>query len=184
MAIMKASTPPPLCCKRAAVVSVLMLLATLFSHVEAQNCSHDGGLWGSLKDSIEPATHSVRESICSRYNGLSDKGRFLAGACVGFGASRFAIGTTVKTVKTVGAAYIAFEALEYAGLLKEARSGENKKLMAQSRDYFLRTVDGIRHDIRTQLNPNKVQSRVKISMEKDKPGTVGFGTGAFLGFTL
>lgn len=92
---------------------------------------------------------------------------------------------TVKTVKTVGAAYIAFEALEYAGILEEARrSNKNRQLMAQTRDYVLRTVDGIRHDIRTQLNPKKVQGRFRRAMEKDKPGTVGVLTGAFLGFAL
>lgn len=77
-----------------------------------------------------------------------------------------------------------FEALEYAGMLKDARTPQNKQIIAQTRDYLLRTVDGIRHDVRTQLSPKKIQSRVKNSMEKDKAGTVGFGTGAFLGFAL
>ena len=80
--------------------------------------------------------------------------------------------------------YNRFEALEYCGLLKEARREENKQLIAQSRDYVLRSIDSIRHDIRTQLHPSKISSRVKRSMKKDKPGTVGFGTGAFLGFAL
>ena len=47
-----------------------------------------------------------------------------------------------------------FEALEYCGLLKEARREENKQLIAQSRDYVLRSVDSIRHDVRTQLHPS------------------------------
>jgi hypothetical protein len=128
--------------------------------------------------------HSVRAKIEAKYNGLDDKGRFLAGACAGFGASRLAVRTTVKTVKTAGAAYIVFEALEYAGVLKDARSGKNKQLLAQSRDYLLRTVDGIRHDVRTQLKPSKMSQRFKRGMAKDKAGTVGFGTGAFLGFAL
>ena len=49
------------------------------------------GLWGSLKDTIEPIKQPVEDSICSKYRQLSDKGRFVAGACVGFGATRFAI---------------------------------------------------------------------------------------------
>lgn len=81
--------------------------------------------------------------------------------------------------------FIRFEALEYAGIYKDARiSGENRALLVQTRDYVLRTVDGIRHDVRTQLNPTKIQKRIKSSMDKDKAGTVGFGTGAFLGFAL
>ena len=35
----------------------------------------------------------VQDSISSKYNNLSDKGRFLAGACVGYGASRLAVGS-------------------------------------------------------------------------------------------
>mmetsp|Transcript_13315 Transcript_13315/g.23387 ORF Transcript_13315/g.23387 Transcript_13315/m.23387 type:complete len:155 (+) Transcript_13315:72-536(+) len=136
---------------------LIFLLLNLLPPIKAQKCSHGGGLWGGVKDSIEPIVQPVQDSISSKYNNLSDKGRFLAGACVGFGASRLAVGTTVKTVKTVGAAYIAFEALEYAGLLKKASSSKNQKLLAQNRDYFLRTVDGIRYDIRTQLHPQRYQ---------------------------
>ena len=84
-----------------------------------------------------------------------------------------------------------FEALEYAGILKEARSSYNlrstkgnEQLIGQARDYLLRTMDGLRTDIRTHLHPQKVKRLVQESMERDKPGTVGFGTGAFLGFIL
>eukprot|EP00585_Thalassiosira_rotula_P004697 CAMPEP_0196139080 /NCGR_PEP_ID=MMETSP0910-20130528/6485_1 /TAXON_ID=49265 /ORGANISM="Thalassiosira rotula, Strain GSO102" /LENGTH=208 /DNA_ID=CAMNT_0041399763 /DNA_START=14 /DNA_END=640 /DNA_ORIENTATION=+ len=151
---------------------------------------HGGGLWGTMKETIyEPIIQPATESIVTKYNDLSDEGRFVASACVGFGASKVAIRATVNTVKTVGAAYIAFEALEYCGLLQEARSyasPSNQKLLAKSRDYVLRTVDGIRHDIRTQLlnQPNAISKKIKASMERDKPGTVGFSTGAFLGFAL
>ncbi len=61
--------------------------------IQAQNhCSHDGGLWGSLKSSIAPITHPVQDSLCAEYNKLSDTGRFLAGACAGFGASKIVVG--------------------------------------------------------------------------------------------
>mmetsp|Transcript_10758 Transcript_10758/g.23854 ORF Transcript_10758/g.23854 Transcript_10758/m.23854 type:complete len:181 (+) Transcript_10758:59-601(+) len=163
----------------------LFLLLSLIPPIQAQLCLHDGGMWGSLKHKVEPLTQPIQDSLTSKYNKLSDKGRFLTGACVGFGASRFAVRTTMKTVKTIGAAYIAFEALEYAGILKEARSNkETKQLLAQTRDYCLRTMDGIRHDIRSQLQPKKIRSSFNCSMKKDKAGTVGFGTGAFLGFAL
>jgi hypothetical protein len=83
--------------------------------------------------------------------------------------------------------FVRFEALEYCGLLKEARRTaykNNQQLITQTRDYILRTVDGIRYDMRTQCNPTTVSRRVKICMKKDKSGTMGFGTGAFLGFAL
>ncbi|KAL7537870.1 hypothetical protein ACHAXR_008131 [Thalassiosira sp. AJA248-18] len=146
----------------------LLLFISLLLPVKAQDAySHGGGLYGSIKDSIELMKQPVQDSICSKYNNLSDRGRFITGACVGFGATRVAIG-----------------ALEYAGILKEARSEKNEQLLAQTRDYFLRSVDGIRHDIRNQINPKNISSKFKRSMEKDKAGTVGFGTGAFLGFAL
>ena len=81
--------------------------------------------------------------------------------------------------------HLRFEALEYAGILKEARrSSKNKQVLAQTRDYFLRTVDGIRHDVRHQLDPTRMHRRLKRRMGSDRSGTVGFGTGAFLGFAL
>ena len=64
--------------------------------VEAQSgrrCSHDGGLWGSAKETVEPMVRPVLDSICSSYDKLDDNGRFIAGACVGFGASKFAVGS-------------------------------------------------------------------------------------------
>jgi hypothetical protein len=78
-----------------------------------------------------------------------------------------------------------FEALEYAGILKEARSTkEGDEIIVKTRDYLLRTADGIRVDIRTNLNPNAIKDRIDKSMKRDKHGTTGFGFGAFLGFVL
>jgi hypothetical protein len=94
---------------------------------------------------------------------------------------------TVRAAKTVGAAYIAFEALEYAGLLKEARANSNKEnraLLERSRVYVLKTIDGIRHDIRETLNPAMIRKRIDEGLKNDKPGTVGCVAGTFLGCLL
>lgn len=88
-----------------------------------------------------------------------------------------------------------FEALEYAGLLEEARinvrnfknnnlNEKNRKMLSRTRDNILNTMDGVRRDIRTTLNPQKVQAFVAERMEKDRSGTTGFGAGAFFGFLL
>lgn len=78
-----------------------------------------------------------------------------------------------------------FEALEYAGLLKEARNNkENRALFEKSRDYVLRTMDGIRHDIRETLNPARIKDRIDEGMKKDKAGTVGCVAGTFMGCLL
>lgn len=85
----------------------------------------------------------------------------------------------------MGAAYIAFEALEYAGLLKEARVNKsNRELIEQYRDYLLRTVDGIRQDIRTTFTPTMVKRRIDEAMKRDKAGTAGLGAGVFMGLLL
>ena len=125
---------------------LLLLVAAAPAAVDAQGggrrrYSHDGGLWGSAKDAVEPILRPACDSMRSRYDSLNDNGRFLAGACVGFGATKLAVGgesvrllialpspyllspsihfrrnpsptfptprtATVKTLKTIGAAYI------------------------------------------------------------------------------
>mmetsp|Transcript_77 Transcript_77/g.117 ORF Transcript_77/g.117 Transcript_77/m.117 type:complete len:176 (-) Transcript_77:1948-2475(-) len=163
----------------------LIALSIAPSHSQQRNYNHDGGLWGEAKRAASTIATPVEKAVQERYDTLSDRGKFVAGAAFGFGASRFAVSTTVNTVKTVGAAYIAFEALEYAGILKEARSTkEGDAIIAKTRDYLLRTADGLRMDIRTNLNPNALKERIDRNMKRDKPGTTGFGTGAFLGFIL
>lgn len=163
--------------------SLLVVLA-VSSIVGGQVCPHDAGLWGQLKDTAVDVTKPVRRSMDATYNRLDDKKKFGVCAVVGFCASRFAVRTTIKTAKTAGAAYIAFEALEYAGILDEARTPENKALVKRARDYVLKSIDGFRHDIRSNLRPSKVHDRIQKGMKKDKSGTTGLGTGAFLGLVL
>jgi hypothetical protein len=80
---------------------------------------------------------------------------------------------------------IRFEALEYAGLLEEARANKrNRAILEKSRDYVLRTIDGIRHDIRETLNPSKIKIRIDKGLKRDKSGTVGCVAGTFMGFLL
>ena len=76
---------------------LLILVAAAPAAVDAQGggrrrYSHDGGLWGSAKDAVEPMLRPACDSMRSRYDGLNDNGRFLAGACVGFGATKLAVG--------------------------------------------------------------------------------------------
>lgn len=181
--LLQSTTMPPL--RSFLLLFTLITLSIAPAHSQQRNYNHDGGLWGEVKRCADTIATPVEKVAHERYDKLSDRGKFVAGAAFGFGASRFAVCSTVNTVKTVGAAYIAFEALEYAGILKEARSTkEGDAIMAKTRDYLLRTADGIRCDIRTNLNPNAVKERIDRNMKRDKPGTTGFGTGAFLGFVL
>jgi hypothetical protein len=73
----------------------IVLVAAESAVVEAQSgrrYSHDGGLWGSAKEAVEPMVRPVFGSICYNYDKLDDNGRFIVGACVGFGASKLAVG--------------------------------------------------------------------------------------------
>ena len=66
------------------ILSIVVLSS--FTIIKAQSA---GGLWGSVKEKIEP----INDTIRTRYNRLSDRNRFITGACVGFGASRIVIGS-------------------------------------------------------------------------------------------
>ena len=168
------------------LVVIILTASPTAVHAQSRFYSHDGGLWGTTKDVLDPVLRPALDSCLIKYNNLSDNGRFVTGACVGFGTAKFVISTTIKALKTVGAAYIVFEGLEYAGILKKyARQTKSQQAaLAHARDYVLRTVDGIRHDVRIQINPQVIHNRWNRSMKKDKPASVGFATGAFLGFIL
>ena len=176
------------------VIVIIIISSSLPTAIHAQqqqqqqrSHSHDGGLWGATKDVIDPIVRPTIDSCQLKYNSLSDNGRFVTGACVGFGTAKIVIGTTIKALKTVGAAYIVFEGLEYAGILQKGYSHQTKSqqaALAHARDYVLRTVDGVRHDVRNTINPEVLRNRWNRSMKKDKAGSVGFATGAFLGFIL
>ena len=67
------------------IISIVVLLSS-FTVIKAQSA---GGLWGSVKEKIKP----INDTIKTKYNRLSDRNRFLTGACVGFSASRIVIGS-------------------------------------------------------------------------------------------
>ena len=74
---------------------LVSLAFTLFSPARAQDgVSRDEGLWGTVKDKVvEPIVlRPAREALGPRYRALPDQGRFVVGACAGFGASRIAVG--------------------------------------------------------------------------------------------
>lgn len=68
------------------LIILIVVLSSSFTIIKAQSA---GGLWGSVKEKIEP----INDTIRTRYNRLSDRNRFITGACVGFGASRIVIGS-------------------------------------------------------------------------------------------
>ena len=69
----------------------LVALSIAPSHSQQRNYNHDGGLWGEAKRAAATIATPVEKAVQERYDTLSDRGKFIAGAAFGFGASRFAV---------------------------------------------------------------------------------------------
>ena len=69
----------------------ILLAFSIIAPVHSQQ--HDGGAWGEVKRATDKIITPVGAAARKRYEKLSDRGKFLAGAAVGFGASRFAVGS-------------------------------------------------------------------------------------------
>lgn len=114
-----------------------------------------------------------------QYDKLPDQGKFATGAVVGFTTSKLAVRSAVKFVKIAGAAFVATEVLEAAGILEMdsftgTESSENIKRKAISK------IGEFRKSIRKRFDGKNI----KRWMEADKMGTFGAAAGAFFGFLL
>ena len=113
----------------------------------------------------------------SQYEKLPDQGKFATGAVVGFTTSKLAVRSAVKFVKIAGAAFVATEVLEAAGILEmdtfaETETSENIKQKALSK------IGEVRNSIHKRFDGKNL----KRWMESDKMGTLGAAAGAFVGF--
>mmetsp|Transcript_18934 Transcript_18934/g.38901 ORF Transcript_18934/g.38901 Transcript_18934/m.38901 type:complete len:163 (+) Transcript_18934:133-621(+) len=114
-----------------------------------------------------------------QYDNFPDQGKFATGAVVGFTTSKLAVKSAVKFVKIAGAAFVATEVLEAAGILEldsfaETETSESIKRKALSK------IGDIRKSIRNRLDGKNI----KRWMETDKMGSFGVAAGAFFGFLL
>ena len=73
------------------LIAILLLALSIIAPVHSQQ--HDGGAWGEIKRATDKIITPVGAAARKRYEKLSDRGKFVAGAAVGFGASRFAVGS-------------------------------------------------------------------------------------------
>ena len=81
--------------------SFFLLLLTLAlsiapAYSQQRNYNHDGGLWGDIKGAAATIATPVEKAVHERYDTLSDRGKFVAGAAFGFGASRFAVSSEFR----------------------------------------------------------------------------------------
>mmetsp|Transcript_22798 Transcript_22798/g.63603 ORF Transcript_22798/g.63603 Transcript_22798/m.63603 type:complete len:160 (-) Transcript_22798:1476-1955(-) len=117
-----------------------------------------------------------------KYDGLPESGKFATGAAIGFGGSRVAVNSAVGVVKFAGAAFVASEVLNAAGLLDDipSFSDEQVQLAESMKRRALKTAQGFRQKVRDSVNPAKVQS----FLETDKMAAMGLAAGAFVGFVV
>lgn len=147
------------------LLSILLLLSLLLAPATADD--------NSLKGPID--------FLKQKYEELPENGKFATGAITGFGLSRIALKSAVTVVKFAGAAFVATEAMNAAGVLDDiqmpdayAEGTENFKRRA------LLAADGFRCTIREKFNPDKLQGLMKT----DRMATMGFCSGAFVGFVV
>lgn len=79
-------------CQSLLILILITLSSSFITPINAQklnSCNHSGGLYGTVVSTVEPINDKVR----NKYNSLSDRGRFITGACVGFTASRVIVGS-------------------------------------------------------------------------------------------
>lgn len=130
---------------------------------------------------------AVVDPLWKRFEELPPKGKFATGAFAGFAASRIAVGTVTKTVKIAGAAFIASEVMNAAGVFDKLDmniSDEQSALLGTARRRLTSTVNGFRKKVRQQLSPAKIQANVESAVRKERMATLGAAAGAFAGCIL
>lgn len=132
----------------------------------------------SAKDSPFKSTYDY---LKQKYDELPENGKLATGAVAGYGMSRVAIKSAVTVVKVAGAAFVATEALNAAGVLDEIKfpdslSDERENLKRRA----LSVANGFRNGVRDRLKPETLRK----FMETDRMASIGFASGAFLGFVV
>eukprot|EP00985_Skeletonema_marinoi_P000033 scaffold8_cov142-Skeletonema_marinoi.AAC.26 len=87
--LLQSTTMPPL--RSFLLLFTLITLSIAPANSQQRNYNHDGGLWGEVKRAADTIATPVEKVAHERYDKLSDRGKFVAGAAFGFGASRFAV---------------------------------------------------------------------------------------------
>ena len=115
----------------------------------------------------------------NQYDKLPDQGKFATGAVVGYTTSKIAVRSAVKFVKIAGAAFVATEVLEAAGILEMDTFADSESSQSIKKN-AINKIGEFRNSIRKRLDGKNF----KRWMETDKMGTLGAAAGAFFGFLL
>jgi hypothetical protein len=147
------------------LISILLLLSLLLSPARAE------------ENPLSPYYDYLKQ----KYDDLPDNGKLATGAIAGFGVSRVAIKSAVTVVKFAGAAFVATEAMNAAGILDDipypdSFSDERENLKRRA----LAVANNFRNGVHRQVNPE----RLRLLMKTDRMATLGFCSGAFVGFLV
>merc|ERR1711862_812662 len=132
-----------------------------------------------MGDQCENALTSIKK----KFDTLPKPAKVGVGAAAGFVGSRFALRTVVTTAKIAGAAFVVSEVMHITGVAEEVPSfinEENAEKVKQIKDKVVKQANGVRMQVRRQLNP----SNVKQMVENERETALGFAGGALLGFVL
>eukprot|EP00562_Extubocellulus_spinifer_P007479 CAMPEP_0178505422 /NCGR_PEP_ID=MMETSP0696-20121128/19121_1 /TAXON_ID=265572 /ORGANISM="Extubocellulus spinifer, Strain CCMP396" /LENGTH=142 /DNA_ID=CAMNT_0020134729 /DNA_START=81 /DNA_END=509 /DNA_ORIENTATION=- len=132
------------------------------------------------------------QSLRDQYDSLPPKGKFATGAVVGFVGAKIAVGSAVKAAKVAGAAFIASEVMNAAGVFNDIDLPDSvdnvlddaKPFMQIAKKRTLTTINDLRTTVREKINPAKLRENLEEAMVKERMVTLGAATGAFVGLAL
>ena len=128
------------------------------------------------KEIIQKWVSSARE----QYEALPDQGKFATGAVIGYSTSKLAVNSAVKFVKIAGAAFVATEVLEAAGILDMETTFADRESSESFKRKAINKIGEIRKSVRSRFD----SENIKEWMKTDKMATLGAAAGAFFGFLL
>mmetsp|Transcript_22767 Transcript_22767/g.49534 ORF Transcript_22767/g.49534 Transcript_22767/m.49534 type:complete len:171 (+) Transcript_22767:155-667(+) len=164
--------------KKRLIPILLFVCITFFC---SQSVCVDAASSSSSGDAIDPKEILEKwvSSAREQYENLPDQGKFATAAVVGFTTSKVAVNSAVKFVKIAGAAFVATEVLEAAGILDKDAFTET-----EATESIKRKAIGKIGDIRTSIRRRLDGQNIKRWMETDRMGSLGAAAGAFFGFLL
>jgi hypothetical protein len=136
----------------------------------------------SLARAEEPSL-GIFDTMKETYEDLPPPGKFAAGAVLGFTGTRFVVNKAVGIAKIAGAAFIASEALNAAGVLEKIPK-ENMQTVQMVKQSAVNVLEDFRLTVRRRLKPEGIRNSFEAMLNKERMTTLGFASGAFVSCVL
>jgi len=153
------------------------------SYHQYQNQSQDYDQEPSYANLVKSSFERIVTPLKMQYyDDLPPKGKFAAGAFVGFAGCKLTSKTITKGVKFTGAAFIVSEVLNQAGLLESSDDdAQSMQVLNHLKERTQNCINNIRSNIRQNFSLDHVRSVYRNMMEEDRMGTCGLTTGVVAG---